>query len=255
MPALYHGWGTLDVRPKSDRFEQVLQRVRGLTSANVLQLLNWAVGCLEDPEIYAEIGCFQGATLVGALLDHRQRCACAVDNFSIFDPHGENYAVLVRNLTDYGIQERTQFINKNFEQCLLELSQEPRTFGVYFYDGAHDYRSQLLGLLLARPFFANRALIVVDDANCPGAKQATWDFMAACPEARLLFDLPTPANCHPSFWNGLYVLAWEKDRSNERDWSQFERTRQNALLESLDLLQLVDLKKTGNSLSVIPRQE
>jgi hypothetical protein len=33
---------------------------------------------------------------------------------------------------------------------------------MYFYDGSGEYRSQLMGLLLAEPFLAERALIIVD---------------------------------------------------------------------------------------------
>jgi hypothetical protein len=72
LPALYEGWGRPSARPRSGQFETVLARVRGMTSPGVLELLNFAVGCLEGEEAYAEVGCFQGATLVDLLRRGRQ---------------------------------------------------------------------------------------------------------------------------------------------------------------------------------------
>jgi protein O-GlcNAc transferase len=75
----------------------------------------------------------------------------------------------------------------------------PPRIGLYFCDGPQDYRSQLVGLLLAEPFLADRAIIVVDDQNFVAVKQATWDFLVVRTQASVLFELPTPGNCHPSF--------------------------------------------------------
>jgi hypothetical protein len=123
---------------------------------------------------------------------------------------------------------------------------------VYFYDGVHDYRAQLLGLLLAAPVLARRALVVVDDANWPAVRQATWDFLAVRREARLVLDLPTPGNCHPTFWNGLMVLAWDAEGRNGYDWPALRAVRQRETLESLDLLQWVKLTQEGNCIRVTP---
>src|SRR5438094_540661 len=95
LPNLYHDWGLSTIQPKSDRFQKVLRHVRGMTTINVLQLLNFAVACMDPGEAYCEVGCFQGATLIGALLDHHEQVAFAVDNFSEFDPHRKNRQVLL----------------------------------------------------------------------------------------------------------------------------------------------------------------
>src|SRR5262249_5700570 len=85
-----------------------------------------------------------------------------------------------------------------------------RRVGVYFYDAGLDYCMQPLGLLPVGPFLAERALLVVDDSNEPPVQQANRDFVATHPACRLVPDLPTPGNGHPSFWNGLQVLACER---------------------------------------------
>jgi hypothetical protein len=250
VPGLFRDWGKPSARAVSDRFAQVLQRVRGMTTPGVLQLLNHAVGCLEAGEAYVEVGCFQGATLIGALLGHSQCPAYAADNFSEFDPRGENERALRGNLEAFGLSRQVHFRRQHFEPFLRELGQAGVRAGVYLYDGAHDYRSQLLGLLLAVPLLAPRALLVVDDSNFPAVKQATWDFLAIRPECRLLLELPTPGNGDPTFWNGLYVLGWEAGSDNGYDAALLGARRQQALLTSLDVLQEVNPLRDGQRILV-----
>jgi protein O-GlcNAc transferase len=252
LPSHYADWGLHSVRPRSDRSKEVIGRVRGMTSPNVLQLLNAAVACLAPGEVYCEVGCFQGATLIGALLDQPGRVALAADNFSEFDPGGANHAALTANLAAFGVSKQVQFHNQDAEDFLAGMRTAGVNVGVYFYDGAHDYRSQLMGLLLAAPLLADRAMLVVDDANWPAPRQATWDFLAARPEARLLFDLPTPGNCHPTFWNGLMVLGWDAHGRASYDRAAQRGARQRALVESLYALQGVHLKADNGVVRMTP---
>jgi protein O-GlcNAc transferase len=252
LPGLYEGWGTLQARPRSRRFDQVLAVVQGMTTPGVLQLLNLAVGCLEGEEAYGEVGTFRGATLIGAMLDHPARRAEAVDNFSEFDPGGVNRAALLRHLELFHLTGRVRFHEEDFERYLLgRRARAGPKFGVYLYDGAHDYRSQLMGLLLAVPHLAGRGLLVVDDANCAAAQQASADFLAACPQSRVLLELPTPGNGHPSFWNGLLVLAWDENCRDGCDYEALSRRRRRALVESIYALQHVGLKREGNVIRLV----
>ncbi|MBW4639532.1 MAG: class I SAM-dependent methyltransferase [Gloeocapsa sp. UFS-A4-WI-NPMV-4B04] len=183
LPDLYYDWGQKSVRPKSNQFQQVLEQIKGMTTANVMQLLNFAVECMEPNEIYCEVGCFQGSTLIGSLLKHQDTMAYAVDNFSEFDPSGENIEKLAVNLAKFGLDEQVSFCDQDFEEFFFSLRDfdTEDKIGVYLYDGAHDYRSQLLGLLLVKPFLAEQALIIVDDSNWSAVQQANWDFIAAHP--------------------------------------------------------------------------
>jgi hypothetical protein len=252
MPGCYDGWGRPGARPRSPAFQQVLERVRGLTAPGVLQLLNLAVGCLEPGECYGEVGSFQGATLLGALLGRPQARAWAVDDFTEFDPDGTNLATLRQNLSAFGVERQVRLYNEPFEQFFLRRPGGVPPAGVYFYDGAHDYRSQLLGLLLVRPALADRALLVIDDGNWPYVRQATWDFLAAQPEARLLLDLPTPGNGHPSFWNGLLVLAWDRTRPQPHPGPQVGLDQQPEAIASLYLLQHFHLRRQGDQVRLQP---
>jgi hypothetical protein len=151
----------------------------------------------------------------------------------------------------YRLQDSVRFYNQAFEECLMVLRTSGTSLGVYFYDGPHDYRSQLMGLLLAAPLLAERALVVVDDSNWPAVKQATRDFLTVYPECRVLFDLPTPGNCNPTFWNGLLVLAWDRSSGRQHPGPMWP-ARQPALLASLHALQMVNLDVADGKIRLIP---
>jgi len=89
---------------------------------------------------------------------------------------------------------------------------------MYFVDGSHDYPSQVLCLLLARPILAANGAIVIDDCNYPRVRQASADFLTVEPTFKLLFEAYT--RCHPEnmdaphvalarngWWNGVNTLV------------------------------------------------
>ena len=235
LPDLYYDWNQESVRPKSDQFQQVLEQIKGMTTANVMQLLNFAVECMEPNEIYCEIGCFQGSTLIGSLLKHQDTMAYAVDNFSEFDPSGENIEKLAGNLAKFGLDEQVSFCEQDFEEfffSLRDFNTEDK-IGVYLYNGAHDYRSQLLGLLLVKPFLAEQALIIVDDSNWSAVQQANWDFIAAHPQCQMLLDLPTPEDGHSTFWNGIQVLSWNVRRDYNYDFLEVKKQHDKPFIQAL----------------------
>lgn len=235
LPNLYEHWGHVSVHPKSNQFERVLEQVKGLTTANVMQLLNFAVECMEPEEIYCEVGCFQGATLIGALLDRPHQRAYAVDNFSEFYNFEENFNQLLKNLSKFSLEEQVIFCNQDFEEFfseLREISSETK-IGVYFYDGSHDYRSQLLGLLLVKPFLAEQALIIIDDSHWSEVQQASWDFMAANPQCQLLLEFAIPKAENNPFWNGIIVLSWDAKRDYNYDWLTLKQAREEILIEAI----------------------
>jgi hypothetical protein len=117
------------------------------------------------------------------------------------------------------MSQRVEFVNDDFERVFgpEKTARTPtRPVGVYLYDGAHDYRSQLIGLLFMRPYLASRALIVVDDSNWEAVTQANRDFVSIEPRCRLELQFPTPHNGHETFWNGIEVLSWDSDREERR---------------------------------------
>lgn len=225
LPSLYENWGEDSLRPLSKRFDTVTQQVKGMTTASVMQLLNFAVECMEPSEIYCEIGTYMGASLIGAMIDRPEIHAYAVDKFSKFDPEGTNFNILTQNLSKFDLSDRVTFHKQDTEEFFIKLrngKKKPPKIGVYFYDGSHDYRSQLLGLLYVKPFLAKQALIVVDDSNSEKVSRANWDFIATHPQCRMLFNFPTPKNGHHTFWNGIQVLSWDVTRKKNYAWPKLK---------------------------------
>lgn len=242
LPDRYEDWQQDTLHPKDAKFQQARDRVQGMTTANVMQLLNWAVACLEPGELYCEVGTYQGTTLIGALLDHPNCLAYAVDNFSEFDVEGTCFEQLMQNLTEFGLEEQVYFCNQDFQQFWLDLRAlgTDDKIGIYFYDGAHDYRSTVMGLLLVKPFLSDRALIVLDDTNWATVQQACWDFLSATPEARIELELPTPIARFPTFWNGIQILSWDRTRTQNYAAETFAERSQQSVIKAIYNLQLLE---------------
>lgn len=255
LPNLYDNWNLPFVRPKSQRFEQVLQQVEGMTTANIMQLLNLAVGCMEPGEVYCEIGCLQGASLIGALLDHPDSRAYAVDNFSEFDELGENLEKLINNLSNFNLEEQVVLLIQDFEDFFGELHQVSieDKIGVYYYDAAYDYRSQLLALLLLKPFLADNALIILSNANYSEVQQATLDFISANKQCALVLDLHTIKNFDSSFWNGICILSWDVNRV-ARDGISVKDNQAQFSTKFLSELSQSQLRRQEESLNALYRE-
>lgn len=173
---------------------------------------------------YLEVGVFQGLTLLAtASVDPNFSCY-GIDNFAYFDPDKKNLSIVRKRQQKLGIQN-AYIINKDYEDALENLSIDikEKKVAVYFIDGPHDYRSQMMCLQLAMPYLHNNAVLVIDDCNYRHVRQANRDFLVAHPEYKLIFEAYT--ECHPknmnafqeqesrkSWWNGVNVLI--RDREN-----------------------------------------
>ena len=238
LPNQYENWGRDSIHPKTDKFDKMFEQVQGMTTVNVMQLLNFAVTFLEPNEVYCEVGSFQGSTLIGTLLNNPDCMAYAVDNFSVFDTNGENFAELQENLKSFHLEDQVFFCNQDFEEFFLDLKESAieDKIGVYFYDGAHDYRSQLLALLLVKPFLADKALIIIDDTNRPDVQLANWDFIATHPQCQLLLDLPTQGNYDRTFWDDLQVFSWDVNHSSYCDSSTLKKAYKKLKNQSIKII-------------------
>jgi len=214
LPLEFNNWGTEDVTPKDSRFADLLKRVNGMTTQNILALFNLAVRYLEKDEVYLEVGTYQGAMICGAMLDAPNLAlnpkGIAIDNFSEFD-QGNNQEQFLANTKTEGLEKNIYLINHDFRHYFnSNMFEYPAKIGVYVYDGAHDYTSQYEGLDLAIPYLAKNALIVVDDTNELGCKLANQHFLENHPECQRVLDFPTRGNGHHTWWNGIQVFTWRK---------------------------------------------
>jgi predicted O-linked N-acetylglucosamine transferase (SPINDLY family) len=253
LPSLYQDWGLPTVHPASAQFQDVLEQLGGATGANVLQLLNAAVDCMAEGEVYCEVGCAWGTHLVSALLNHPNSMAYAVENPAQISSHREMINVLTENLSHFNLQEQVFFCCQDLEEFFVDLGEaglEDR-IGVYFYNSAPDYRSQLLGLLLAKPFLADQALIVLGQADLSMVRQATWDFLVAHGQAKLLLDLSATHSEHMGFGNGLLVLSWNSALSQHDRLADWTQRRDLAVIHAI---QKLELQQRAESLDILRKE-
>ena len=80
--------------------------------------------------------------------------------------------------------------------------------GVWYYDAAHDYDSQVEGLRIAEPLLAPGALMIVDDTDWEQVARAMDDYLAAQPRARRILTIEGTKPGSPQWWEGVQVLVW-----------------------------------------------
>jgi predicted O-methyltransferase YrrM len=206
----------------ADRREDGLSGISGFKTVGVLQRL--AKLFADDAgACYLEIGVFQGLTLVSTALEAPELTCFGIDNFATLDPEGENQAIVRERLDRFGVANAT-LIDADFEEALKGLAAHlgGRKVAIYFVDGPHDYRSQLVCLLAGLRHLHERAVIVIDDANYPDVRWSTRDFLTGHPEFKMAFDAYSPAHpsnmtteekaVHESGWlNGVHILVHDPD--------------------------------------------
>jgi protein O-GlcNAc transferase len=200
-------------RPRGRRFDDLIAGVPNLATENVLALLNLAASLLAPGESYVEVGTYQGASLIGAMRGNTGAFV-AIDAFS-FGPlevkglrlPAASRTALEANLRRFGAEGGTILEGDAFE--LLEGGAlGNRRVGVYYFDGPHDYDSQVRGLRAVEPWLAKEALLVVDDFDWEAVGRATRDYLAGQPQAGLLFEIGGSDKDQPQWWEGVAVLAW-----------------------------------------------
>ena len=202
-----------DVRaahPVDRRFADVVERVPGMTTEHALTVLDLAVAGLGEGECYLEVGSYRGRSVVGAMLDNPGRPAVAVESFAEFGVEpARARAEVETTLRAFGLADRVRLVvGDAFRR--LDRSSVPAPVGVYFYDGAHSRVAQYLGLAMAEPLLAERALVLVDDWSWPQVRSATEAYLKRHPGYHVVADLSADTDFDPRWCNGLLVLAWQR---------------------------------------------
>ena len=192
----------------ADRRGDGLTGISGLKTVGAIQRL---VGLFADDPgaCYVEIGVFQGMTLVSAALEAPEMPCLGIDNFATLDPDNKNKEIAAERLERFGAANAT-LIDSDFEAALegLDGHLQGRKIAVYFVDGPHDFRSQMVCLLLAKRHLHDRAVIVIDDANYSFVRQSTADFLAGHPDFKMVFEAYSPA--HPANMDSDELARWEE---------------------------------------------
>ncbi|MFQ5864011.1 MAG: class I SAM-dependent methyltransferase [bacterium] len=199
----------------------------GFSGKKIIGLLQRLTPIFEDDDTacYLEVGVFKGLTLLSTAISSPNLICFGIDNFAFFDPKKENLSYVKSRLAKYELKN-VHIINSDYESAFSDLHSYigKKKIAVYFIDGPHDYRSQILTLFLALPYLHENAVIIVDDCNYRHVRQANNDFLIINPKWKLIFEAYT--HCHPDnmtddmsylaregWWNGVNVLV--KDSANE----------------------------------------
>ncbi len=189
--------------PRDRRFAPILDDVGGLATENNLALLNLAASCLGPGESYVEVGSFKGLSLIAAMLGNTGDFV-GIDNFSL---GGGSRCQLDANLRRHGVGGHTVFEGDAFILLRRGILGDRRV-GAYYYDAAHDYRSQLRALRLIEPYLVDDALLIVDDTDWAQVARAMRDYVAGQPRAKLAIKLDGKDLGQPWWWEGVQVLRW-----------------------------------------------
>ena len=189
--------------PRDRRFAPILADVEGLARENNLALLNLAASALDPGESYVEVGSYQGLSLIAAMLGNVGNFV-GMDDFSM---KGGGRPLLEKNLRRHGLRGHTILEGDAFT-LLRGSALAGRRVGVYYYDAAHDYRSQLDALRLIEPYLIDGALVIVDDTDWKQVGRALRDYLKGQPRARLVVEIAGKDHGQPWWWEGVQVLRW-----------------------------------------------
>jgi hypothetical protein len=152
-------------------------------------------------QCYVNVGIWKGFTLFSGMLGNPEKRCIGIDNFCEFNKPRETFLQRFHELKS----PQHTYIDQDFEEYFRSAHHGP--IGVYMYDGAHDYESQMRGLEAAERFFVPGSIIIVDDTNWDAPRSATLNFAAKRGSAyRVVMDVSTSCEAHPTWWNGLLVL-------------------------------------------------
>lgn len=210
LPSLFPDGDVFADAPLDPRFADVAAKVDGMTTPHTLALLNLAASLLGPAEIYLEVGSYRGRSTVGAALDAAHDRFVAVENFREFGVAPDEGERLIRStLAEWGL-DRTVEVHRGDAFRLVPRGLLTRPVGAYFYDGAHTRLAQYLALGVVEPYFADEAIVVIDDASWPQVASATAGYVRRHPGYRLLFDLAAARQYDTRWCNGVKVYAWRR---------------------------------------------
>lgn len=190
----------------------------GASGRKFRTLVNALNGMISGKASYLELGILKGKTILTSCIQNPNTRHIGLDNFSQFDPDGINLNLIKSAIAKFGVKN-LELVLDDFEAYLISRAKiQSKDVGVYFYDAIHDYRSQLFALMQAHNVLCDGGVILVDDVNYGHVRYASYDFISAFPEFKLVFESYT--RVHPNemtpeqlydaregWWNGVHVIA------------------------------------------------
>jgi predicted O-methyltransferase YrrM len=203
LPRLFEDFPRSE-HPRDRRFRPVADGVTNLASENTLALLNLATSLLGPGEAYVEVGVYHGASLIASLLGNEDKRVVGVDTFGMGEASLEK---VESNLKRFGLPRPEILVGDAFELVPAGAIEE-RSVGVWYYDAAHNFDSQVLGLRIAEPLLVDGALMIVDDTDWSNVDRAMDAYLADQPRASRILTIDGKSRGQPQWWEGMQVLVW-----------------------------------------------
>lgn len=186
----------------------------GMTSTKILKVLSMAAKNLDRDGVYLEIGSYRGLTIIGAMLGNTDKYFNAVDDFSQYGVSTEKLMENIAIFFPLGMPPNFQFYQKSIEEFFQDYSGEKS--GVAFIDALHTYKATMDYFWLIRPFLAEEAIVIFDDAGKAHKDLPSWvgEVWEATEELLKLFKgLKEVVYYDPILsagWHlGLRMLSWK----------------------------------------------
>ena len=139
-------------------------KLSGMTGAGFRHFLNNLVALQKNA--YLEVGVWKASSAISAGYSNRNKLIL-IDDWSEFTgPRKIAIRRLRHFLNDF------QLIEGDFSVQLIKVQDK---VGVYFYDGAHDYDSQLHAVKVIGSLKFDYLVLIVDDYNAPNVVKGTED--------------------------------------------------------------------------------
>lgn len=206
---------------ESNRLSPVKTASDGFSGQKILQTLQalCRLYATEPDACYLEVGVYRGLTLLNSAQAAPELPCYGIDNFKFFDIEQKNQSIIEQRREELSLQN-VYLINADYEEAITHLASHigERKVAIYWIDGPHDYRSQLMCLALIKPYLHPQAVILIDDCNYAHVRQANHDFLITNPEFKLLYESYTKA--HPlnmtdaqkeaaqqGWWDGINIMV------------------------------------------------
>lgn len=181
-----------------------LLKIDSMSTYAIGHLVNQICLRLSENQIYLNIGCWKGFTLVAGMIDTSCK-VIGVDNFSQFDgPKNEFYS----NFQRYQNKQKHFFYDEDYKIFFKNFEKKNERVSFYYYDGEHSYKNQYDNLHIADNYLDKGSIIFIDDINFPEVENGTNDFLGKTnSNYKVVKKIKTANNhCHPSYWNGIMIL-------------------------------------------------
>ena len=184
--------------------KKALLKIESMSTYAMGHLINQICKNLSSNQLYLNIGCWKGFSLIAGMIDTSCK-VIGVDDFSQFGGPKDEF---LKNFHKYKKENTHQFYEEDYKVFFKNFKKSNKKIDFYFYDGEHSYKNQYENLEIADYFLNEGAIIMIDDINFSEVENGSKDFVKKySSKYEIIKEVKTFNNhCHPSFWNGLMII-------------------------------------------------